>query len=426
VAHALTAWLGASLILNALLVVPARAADTLSLAAAQQMALQRSRGLAAQDAAATASQEMAVAAGQLPDPTLSVGVENLPVNGPDQFSLSRDFMTMRRIGLMQEFTRGEKRELRAERYRDEAAVAQAEKANAAVGIERDTAKAWLDRYYAEAMATLVADQLAQAQQQVVAAEAAYRGGRGSQADVLAARSAVLNIQDRSDDLARQQRAAVTVLARWVGTDQANATLGARPDIDHTDLDTTALDSHIAHHPDLVMLDQRATLADTEARLAAADKKADWSVELSYAQRGSAYSNMVSVGVSVPLQWDQARRQDRQVAAKLAEAEQARDERDDMRRAHVAEISTMADEWQTDRARLARYYNDLLPLAQQRTEAALAAYRGGKASLSEVLAARRDELDTRLQALHLEKDTAQVWAQLNFLFPSVPAAEDASQ
>lgn len=56
VAHALTAWLGASLILNALLVVPARAADTLSLAAAQQMALQRSRGLAAQDAAATASQ----------------------------------------------------------------------------------------------------------------------------------------------------------------------------------------------------------------------------------------------------------------------------------------------------------------------------------------------------------------------------------
>ena len=87
---------------------------------------------------------------------------------------------------------------------------------------------------------------------------------------------------------------------------------------------------------------------------------------------------------------------------------------------------MADEWDTDRARLARYRSDLLPLAHQRTEAALAAYRGGKSSLSDVLSARRDELDMRLTALQLEKDTAQVWAQLNFLIPSAPAAEEASE
>ena len=37
----------------------------------------------------------------------------------------------------------------------------------------------------------------------------------------------------------------------------------------------------------------------------------------FSQRGSAYSNMVSLNVSVPLQWDQKNRQDRELAARLA-------------------------------------------------------------------------------------------------------------
>jgi hypothetical protein len=81
--------------------------STLSLAEAQRIAVERSRQLAAQDASITASREMAVAAGQLPDAVLKFGIDNLPVDGADQFSVTRDFMTMRRIGVMQEFTRGE-------------------------------------------------------------------------------------------------------------------------------------------------------------------------------------------------------------------------------------------------------------------------------------------------------------------------------
>src|SRR6266850_5518690 len=92
-------------------VVPAQA--QLSLPDAQRRAVERSRQIAAQDAAVAASRDMAVAAAQLPDPVLKLGIDNLPINGPDQFSLTRDFMTMSRIGVMQEFTRSEKRQLRA-------------------------------------------------------------------------------------------------------------------------------------------------------------------------------------------------------------------------------------------------------------------------------------------------------------------------
>ena len=74
------------------------------------------------------------------------------------------------------------------------------------------------------------------------------------------------------------------------------------------------------------------------------------------------------------------------------------------------------EWRNGVERRRRLETELLPLAGERTQAALGAYRGGKSTLTDVLAARRSELDIRLQILQLELDTARTWAKLNFLFP----------
>ena len=73
----------------------------LALQEAQRRAVDRSRMLAARDSAAAASREMARAAGQLPDPVATLGVNNLPIDTSDRFSFTRDFMTMRSIGVMQ-------------------------------------------------------------------------------------------------------------------------------------------------------------------------------------------------------------------------------------------------------------------------------------------------------------------------------------
>jgi outer membrane protein TolC len=88
----------------------------------------------------------------------------------------------------------------------------------------------------------------------------------------------------------------------------------------------------------------------------------------------------------------------------------------MVRAHVAEIRAMLVAWQDDRERLTRYEREVVPLARERTEATVASYRGAKATLGEVLQARRSEVDVRLQALQLEAEVARTWAQLNFLVP----------
>lgn len=387
----------------------------LTLGQAQQQAVARSRQLTAQDHASAASREMAVAAGQLPDPILKVGVDNLPVSGPDRLSLGNDFMTMRRVGVSQELTRADKLHWRSARLEREADKASAQKDVTLASIQRDTAIAWLDLYYTEQMAAVVSSQAILSHQEIEAAEAAYRGGRGSQADILAARSALLALDDRGSEIGRRLLVARTMLARWTGA-SGEAVLAGAPNIDKIRLDPATLDTDLAHHPQIAVMNRQENIAQAEANLAQANRRADWSVEVAFQQRGAAYSNMVSVGISVPLQWDRKNRQDRELASKLAMVEQAKAERDEMLRDHVAEARAMLVEWQNGRERVARYVREWIPLAGERSQATLAAYRGGKSTLAEVLAARRNETDVRMQALQLQMETARLWAQLNFLFP----------
>lgn len=395
----------------------ALAADIpLTLGQAQQLAVARSRQLIAQDLAVTASREMAVAAGQLPDPVLKAGIDNLPVSGSDRGSLNSDFMTMRRIGIMQELTGSDKRQLRAARYDRAANKSMAEKSSTIAAIQRDTAIAWLDSYYAERMAAIVAEQANQAKLEIEAAESSYRAGRGSQADIFAARSALSMVDDRYSEIQRKVRSVRIMLDRWTGL-ATEFPLAGEPNIGSIRLDLTVLDKSLTHHPQIAVLTRQTEIAEADAKLAEANKKPDWTVEVAFQQRGPAYSNMVSVGISLPFQWDQKNRQDRELSSKLAMVEQAKAERDETLRAHVAETRAMIEEWQSGLERSSRYERELIPLAKERTQATLGAYRGGKSSLPDVLAARRNEIDVRLQALQLQADTARLWAQLNFLFPA---------
>ncbi len=152
----------------------------LSLAEALKLAVAQSQQVVSQRAMIEAAREMAVAGGELPDPKLKVGVENVPTEGPDAWSLTRDFMTMSKIGLMQEFPRAAKRELKAER-----ALRDAERGTVAVesttlAVERDAATAWLARRYAAEAERVIAAQIAEAELAVTTVTAAYRAGKAPQ------------------------------------------------------------------------------------------------------------------------------------------------------------------------------------------------------------------------------------------------------
>ena len=415
----------AAFALVAATVAPSWAAEPLTLAEALRIAASRSPQLRAQRLLVTAAGEQGVAAGQLPDPVLKLGIENLPVDGPDRGSLTRDFMTMRRIGVMQEIPRAEKRQLRTERFEHEAQRARAQQQLALASIQQGTALAWLERYYAQAMRELARQQVDETRLQVQAAELGFQNGRGSQADVFAARAAVIGLEDRISQIDGQSRGASLLLARWVGADAAErSTAGPLPW--HTmpqPQPDQVLKDRLGLHPDLQVIRAEIDLAQTDARLALAGRQSDWSVEASYSQRGSAYSNMVSLGVSVPLQWNPKNRQDRELAAKLALVDEAKERYEDTLRSRDAEARSLLNDWQTGKDRLARHRDDLIPVMRQRAEAMLTAYRTGKSDLAGTLGARRDEIDARIQALNLEMETARAWTRLKYLTPDDAATDN---
>lgn len=396
-----------------LAVLPAWPAELLTLAEAQRIALSRSQQLVANDASASAIRRMAEVAAQLPDPVLKLGVDNLPVNGPDRFSLSRDFMTMRRIGVMQELPALEKRQLRAQRVAQDAIRLQAERSLVMANLRRDTALAWLEGYYALALRKLLLQQMDEARVQVEAAEASYRGAKGSQADVFAARSAVSLLEDKLAQVDTQARNASVLLTRWVGADAQRAPAGPPP-WRTTELARGVTLEHLENHPMVAIAAAAVQAAQIDVFLARANRRADWTVEASYQQRGPGYSDMVSIGVSVPLQLDRASRQDQEVTARLAQVDEALAKYEDLLRGEEAEVGVMLNDWRNGTQRVDRFADSLVPIARQRTEAALAAYRGGKGDLASVLAARREQLEVQVQAIAAELDTARAWARLNFL------------
>lgn len=396
-------------------------AQPLALSDAQRLAIARSQSLVANAAATDAAREMAVAAGRPPDPVLRLGAENVPVSGAERFSLSRDFMTMRRIGVMQELTRGDKRRSRAARAEVETERLRAERLLALSQVQRETASAWIEAAYRQAMLELLREQLKETRLQVDAAELQLRTGRGNPADVFGARTAVAGLQDRLRVAEREQLNARVMLARWVGAGIADRPLADSIDWRDPALARMAQADHLRDHPQLLLRQAEVRMAEAELRQAQADTRPDWSVELMYSQRGSSFSDMVSVGLSVPLQIDRGNRQDREVAAKVALLDQARARHEEAARAEEALVRQLVNEWASGKDRLDRLGGELLEPARHRTEAALAGYRAGKGDLSSVLAARREEIDARMQVLTLEMEVARLWAQLRFLVPDHASA-----
>lgn len=404
----------AALLASAAVVSPAQEA-ALSLDEVIEFAARQSGQLAAHRAQSIAAREMAVAAGQRPDPVLKMGIVNMPVEGSERFSTARDFMTMRSVGLMQELTRADKRQARADRAlleRDSAAIAIQQALSV---LQRDAAMAWLDRSFQESMKALLVEQQAKAALQVDVAQSLYRSGRGSQAEVFTARALVEQFAERVLATQQQIDIATTRLARWIGR-PASRPLAARPAFTLPEWTRSDIERHLLRHPVVAAMTQAQAIAEADARIASANKRADWSVELMFNQRGSAYSNMVSLNLSVPLQWDQKQRQDRELAARLALVDKAKSEREDGQRAHLAEVQALLQAWRAQDQRLDRHRTQLIPLAEQRSAATLAAYRAGTGPLPAVLEARRGEVDVRMDALRLEMEQARVWAELNYLLP----------
>lgn len=389
----------------------AHAQAPLSLTEAIALAESRSALLIGSDFAAQAARERGIAAAQLPDPVLKFGLDNVPINGPDQYSLTADFMTMRRVGVMQEISSPEKRDLRRQRGQVEAEREIALREAARAGLRTDVALAWIDRYYAQRTADLWRVFATDVQLQVTTLEAGIANGRSNASELRAAEVVAAQTADQIGAAEQQARMGAATIARWVGP-AAVRPPGPAPDTAALRFDPND-PAVLARMPQVAVLRQDTALAQTDLRLAEHGRTPDWSVEVAYQQRGPAYSNMVSIGVAIPLPMFPQERQDRGIAASQAQVAQVEAQLQDMQSQRKAELATSVEEWRSLQRRAQALLRTLLPYASDRAAQALASYSGGTGTLAAVLEARRASVDARMQVLLLERDTARAWAKLNF-------------
>jgi outer membrane protein TolC len=404
-----------SLICLLLLSIGCVHADDLSFTAALQLAEQSTPLLAAESAKIEAARASAIPAAALPDPKLLLGVENVPVSGPDRGNLNNDFMTMEKIGVMQEFTNADKRRARADIANAAVARALAEKSIVRQKIRADVAQAWLQVFYTEQQRQLF-DALAHENTLLLqAANAQLAGGKGTGADALLPREEALTLADRRDVLAQQINGARAQLAQWIGNDAYLPLTGDAPELP---IEANALNKNLHRHPELAAYAPMTQQAEAELREAQAQKKSDWGVELAYQRRGPLYADMVSVQVTYDLPIFSGSRQNPIIDAKKHALEKIDSERTAMLREHVAELVAETAQYRALTAQLQRLREARLPLARQKIELTLAGYRAAQTELAAVIGARRDLLELQLRENELEREQRQLAAKLFYAYEEV--------
>jgi len=183
-----------------------------------RLAVNRQPLLEAQSAAVASAHQRAVADAQLPDPKLSFGVQDFPIDTRTAYSLRKDDFTMTTVELMQDFPRAQKRRLRGERGQREAEMTEQELEALRLSIPRDAALAWVDVWWPGRAMELARATAHDADLQAQAVEIAYRTGRATQADVLAARVDFQVVGDEVADWAQRAEQARNALSRWIGAD----------------------------------------------------------------------------------------------------------------------------------------------------------------------------------------------------------------
>jgi cobalt-zinc-cadmium efflux system outer membrane protein len=382
---------------------------------ASRLAREQAPALLAQQHALAGAQSAQGAAGTLPDPRLTLGVDNLPITGPDRYSLTRDFMTMQRIGLMQEVPNRAKREAREAGAQARVERERAMLAAVQLAVQRDATMAWLAVYYAERRVAQLADLEHENRLLQDTLDARIAAGRAMPAERTMSHQEALALADRRDDAVRDVAKARATLRRWVGV-RADEALEGEATVNTVSAEQVRADLH--RHAELAPYTAMQAVAQAEAREVDAEQKGDWGWEVSYNKRGSQYSDMVSFQFVFDLPWQREQRQQPQLLAKQKEAQRIEVERDETMRRHREELETQLAELQALDSQHARLSGSGQALAAERVALTLASYQAGRGDLAAVLAARRDAVDTRLRVIDLDAQRAALRVRLTTLVADV--------
>ena len=388
----------------------------LSLEQVERLALEADPVINGHLATSRSFEAEAVANGSLPDPKLRLGMFNVPL---DSFSTTEDPSTQLRIGIQQEFPRGDTTDLRQQKsqWLAQAAIAQASDQQLQLLLNvRDT---YLNLYYEIQAGGVVGETRELFAKLVKITEDQYAAGRVNQQDVIRADLELSRLDDRATKIQANEDEYRAHLAQWIGDaawQQVDPVLPTLPEIS----DNVDINELLTRHPSVQAQTARVEASRTMTEVARQDYKPGVGAFVEYRKRfgenldGSDRSDMMAAMVTMDIPLFTENRQDKKVVAHEQSANAARYSRDDT-------LRTLKRKLEKDRVLYRRlsereliYKNKLIGSAADNSRASLDAYQSGVTEFTTLMRAGITELDVRLENLRIKVDRLRAQARLLYI------------
>jgi len=385
----------------------------LTLQEAEALALHDEPGQNSLLSHADALREESVAGGQLPDPTVRIGLVNFPIQSG---GFSTEGMTQAQLAVRQVFPGGDTRQLTTDKYQSLALEMTHKADGRGRNVLTSVRVAWLESYYWREAHFISVDSRPFFDDLVTITRSLYAVGRKNQQDVLRAELELSRLDDRIIDMSKQHSRARAALSEWVGSDSARPVAAKLPNWSAAP-PLEVLRENLQGHPALLAADANVGASLTGVELAKQKNKPDWALDLGYGYRsgflanGVPRSDMVTVSVTFDLPFFRSKRQDRTLGAALSQRRAADQSREEVLRRLKSALDAEHVRWRDLGRRLDLYERQILSISSDNAVAALAAYRSDAGDFAEVMRAYLDDLDTRIDYIRLQVERAQSFAML---------------
>jgi len=385
----------------------------LTLSESEDLALASEPGRQAMQAGATALTARAVVAGELPDPTLRIGLNNYPIEAG---GFSTEAMTNAGVGVRQVFPAGATRSINARQLEllasemHENADARGRDVLTAVRI------AWLSLYQWEKVHELVLESRPFFDDLVTVTRSLYAVGRKSQQDVLRAELELSRLDDRLIDIEWRRAQSHAALSKWIGADAARPIAPGLPGWSMLP-PFDDLQNALQSHPALRAADAQVDARGAGVELAQQRSKPGWALDMAYSYRegtepsGDPRSDMISLNVSIDLPMFSKRSVDGSLTSALQERSAARSRREQILRELQSQLSAEHARWQDLTRRLDLYDSRILGQTSSNAAASMLSYQSDRGDFAEVMRACIDDLNTRIDYVRLQVERAQSYAVL---------------
>lgn len=335
---------------------------------------------------AAAERERVPQAGALPDPVLSLGIQN---DGFEGIQIGKMDSSYWQVMLSQGLPWPGKRDFRTDVARLAAEQAEASVSRARLGAEADVRRSYVDLLLARDRLALLARLEELWIQSAGLARARYESSEGAQSDVLRAQLELSRLRQRRAALEAAERTSLQSLNRLRGRPLdtpivTKVTIRDLMELVASDL-AAATDDALRRSPELARARLGATRATTALALARRDRFPDLSLNAGVMPRGQLDPMWVA-GISVGLPVWSGRKQSRAVAENAARAES------DTRGAEAVEqvLRLRVAERQAALGALLEtiriYRGGLLVQSKATVDSTLAQYRVGRVTFASVLEA----------------------------------------